>query len=500
MLGGDNFTVRGISFIGRHTAGNTDDPSIYCVALVNQATNARVQGCWFGLAPGGSTQADLKPAAAAVAGFRYRDGGDVYSEGLIVGTDGDGVNDRAEFNVILGCRIGLALELPGARIAGNYFNVFPDGLHFVDVDAVAETIIAQGPDAGEHVENIENGRVTDGTVIGTNGDGVSDSDERNIFAHASYDHDVEFYSSAKNAVIAGNYFGVGVDGVTVGPIPALSTPDLAELPGNGSVRLGSNGDGVSDALEGNLIHSVPGSRLVIAGSGVPIVARRNKMVNNNTRAVPFADGENAVYASYYAPFLADVSAGVAPVLQSLSGGILTGTLPAPSAGYPNAVIDLYRVDPAALAKTNFWPAALVHPLTWLGSYSDNGPGDLDPDPNKFSINVNAFGLSDTTYLAAAASYSTDPALFNGTNAVTSPMSNPISARPSIAISLQLPTGVELSWLGPDGAYKAQINNNVGDTGGWAPVGPSTYTGGRNVIITGFDPFPETIVFYRLINQ
>src|SRR5262249_46014232 len=56
VYGADNFSVRGLCFIGRHTADSEDDPAIYSVALVNEATNARVQGCWFGMLPGGSTQ------------------------------------------------------------------------------------------------------------------------------------------------------------------------------------------------------------------------------------------------------------------------------------------------------------------------------------------------------------------------------------------------------------------------------------------------------------
>jgi len=155
VLAADNVTIRGLSFIARHTAGSDEDPSIYAVALVDQATNAHVNGCWFGLAPGGSSMADLKPMASAVAAFRWRTGGDVYSEGLRFGTDGDGANDRAEFNVALGCRIALALELPGARVSGNYINVFPNGLTFVDVDAIYDQLVTSG--GGESVEGFENG-------------------------------------------------------------------------------------------------------------------------------------------------------------------------------------------------------------------------------------------------------------------------------------------------------------------------------------------------------
>lgn len=507
MLGvfeADNVTIRGLSFIARRTSVDVDaNPAIYAVALIHEATNARVQGCWFGLAPGaGTTIADVKPPAAAVAAYRWRIGGDVYSAGAIIGTDGDGVNDRAEFNVMVGCRDAMALELPRARISGNYVNVFPDGLHFVDLDANyqlwKEAFEADGADLGDlTTENYENGRVTEGSVIGTNGDGVSDSDERNVFGHTVYGTHGEFYSSSANAVLAGNYFGVGVDGVTPAPLSTNEAPDFVEFGGSGQVRIGSNGDGVSDDLEGNLIVNVPGSRFVASGSSVSIVSRRNKLVNCGFSAVPFADGENAPYATYYASYLADASTGVAPVLRRLSGGILSGTIPAAGAGYPNVEFDLYKVDPAALGNTNFWPLPVTHPMTWLGTYTDNGPGDSNPNANEISIDVSGFGLSDTTYVAAAASYSAIPGLFNATNAVTSPMSNPISARPTLSISLEVLGNATLSWLAPEGLFRLEFGNDLNDLGSWFPLGTGTYTGGRNVVPNPHDPFSPG-VFFRLV--
>ena len=507
VLGGDNFDVSGLSFIARYSAGSTEDPGIYAVALVNQATNAHIHGCLFGMAPGGSAQEDLKPVAAAVAAFRYRTGGDVYSFGVKIGTDGDGVTDRKEFNVVLGARDAFPLELPGARISGNYVNVFPNGLTFVDLDATyqawRDALEAGGSDPDDaHMENYENGRVTAGTVIGTNGDGVSDSDERNIFGHVVYDHHGEFYSSSANAVLAGNYFGVGIDGVTPAPLSTNASPDFVEFGGGqGQVRIGSNGDGVSDDLEGNLIVNVPGAMFIKANSATPVVSRRNKMVNCGVAAVPFAEGNNgAQYATYYAPYLADASLGVAPVLQSITGGILKGTIPAPSAAYPNVALDLYLPDSAALAKANFWPAAMTHPGTFLGSYTDNGPGDLNPNVNEISIDVSGLGLTDTTYLAAAASYSSVAGSFNATNAVTSPMSNPVSAKPTLAIKVDSTLNTaELSWLGAPNAYDLQLNNAVEAAGNWFPLPAANHVRGRNVSTTVAERF-EPAYFYRLISK
>ena len=304
VVGGDGFKVRGLAFIGRPTEGSTQDPAIYAIALVQEAKNAKVQGCWFGLMPGEAfTTEKLQPVTDAVAAFRFRDGGDVYSGGLVIGTDGDGVNDVQEFNVMLGCHIAMAIEAPDLRVSGNYVNVFPDGMTFVDVEAINAGLLAAGRSGGDaSVEFMENGRVTDNTIIGTNGDGKSDGNERNIVAHPFYDHDIEFYSSANNAVVAGNYFGVAVDGTTVQTALTQKAPDLISLPGsNASIRVGSNGDGTSDAIEGNLIYGVLGTRFVESGVTVPITARRNRMVDDAFAGFPFADGaDSRAYADYYA--------------------------------------------------------------------------------------------------------------------------------------------------------------------------------------------------------
>ncbi|MBI1839907.1 MAG: hypothetical protein HYR88_03520, partial [Verrucomicrobia bacterium] len=481
------------------------------VALVKQSTHAHIHGCLFGLAPGESTQADLKPVASAVTGFRFRTGGDVYSEGAIIGTDGDGVNDRAEFNVVVGTRNAFGLELPGARLSGNYVNVFPDGLHFVDIDdnyaKWREAYTAGDSDPDDvTIENYENGRVTAGTIIGTNGDGVSDEDERNVFGHVVYDHHGEFYSSSVNAVLAGNYFGVGVDGVTPSPASTNIAPDFIEFGGSGQVRIGSNGDGVSDALEGNLIVNVNGGKFFIGNATTPVVSRRNTLVNCDSAVVPFVSGANGAaskYASYYAAYLADVDQGVAPVLQSVAGGVLKASIPLPSDAYPNVVLDLYKADPAAIAKLSSYPAALVHPGAFLGSYVDNGPGDLNPAVGELSIDVSAFGLSDDTYLTAAASYSSVAGSFNGTEAVTTPMSNPISVRPSLLIRLNLEAGLtELSWLGAPVQFDVHSSPVLtADASGWPLVPISadafTSTGGRNVVTTSIDS-AKAAAFYRLV--
>ncbi|MBK7998509.1 MAG: hypothetical protein IPK15_07280 [Verrucomicrobia bacterium] len=190
------------------------------------------------------------------------------------------------------------------------------------------------------------------------------------------------------------------------------------------------------------------------------------------------------------------------MIKSLSGGILKVSIPAPAAAYPNTALDLYLADTAALAKNNFYPAAMIHPGAFLGTYTDNGPLDTDPAANELSIDVSAFGITDSTVLTAAASYSSVAGNFNAINAVTTPMASPFSANPVLSIKVDaVAFTTELSWLGAPNLFDLQINNNVEDSGNWSPLpaGSVAHTGGRNIVTTGFENF-DGATFYRLISK
>jgi hypothetical protein len=270
---------------------------------------------------------------------------------------------------------------------------------------------------------------------------------------------------------------------------------------SGSIRVGSNGDGVSDTLEGNLIINGSGSVFVVAGSTVPIVARGNKLMNNNYQAVPFAEGQNGRnFLSYYAPYVADPSM-VVPVILAVTNHVLAGSMVDPNGtDYTSAFIDVYSVDPVALANTNYWPAPVTHPLRWLGTFIDNGPGDLDPGNNQFAFNLSSFGLSDDTYLTVAVTYSTSAAVSEVGAAVTSPMALPIAARPGLQIQSNGPGSLLISWLANEGAYQVQQNEFL-DHVNWAEIfgAPPTYMQGRNILEMMIDPFADT-QFFRLLAQ
>lgn len=86
-----------------------------------------------------------------------------------------------------------------------------------------------------------------GAIIGTNGDGVDDIGERNVFGRST--HGI-YINGNQNNWIAGNYFGFGADGVT--PI-GHAGPAIYMRQGSSGNLVGTDGDGVSDDIERNII-------------------------------------------------------------------------------------------------------------------------------------------------------------------------------------------------------------------------------------------------------
>jgi hypothetical protein len=149
-----------------------------------------------------------------------------------IGTDGDGVDDAKERNVIYSNDggTGYGVKLVGGMnvVAGNYIGVITNG-----EDKSANT-------TGVYVSGNNN-------RIGTNGDGTSDTEERNVIS-GNDDHGIVI--SGDNSVVAGNYIGLKKDG------------DEAQANGSNGIvinaqasytRVGTNSNGVGDTAERNVI-------------------------------------------------------------------------------------------------------------------------------------------------------------------------------------------------------------------------------------------------------
>ena len=160
--------------------------------------------------------------------------------GTVIGTDGDGVNDATEGNLISGNGYGVALDssAAGTVIAGN----------FIGTDATGT--VGVGNDSGA-IRTLNSNVVN--TRIGTNADGVSDVLERNVVSGLT-GADGNIFDVGTGTVIAGNFIGTDEKGQTRGRIRRRH---LA-----GSARIGTNADGGRDAVERNVISGNQGAGFV----------------------------------------------------------------------------------------------------------------------------------------------------------------------------------------------------------------------------------------------
>ena len=178
-------------------------------------------------------------------GIRIRSG----AKSNVVGTDGDGLSDEQERNIISGNTTEVTIDGLGTdsnKIAGNFIGTDVTGS--VDLDQTGVGVwIRSGAKSN---------------ILGTNGDGVSDSQERNVIAGNLSGILIEGPGTDAN-IVAGNYVGTDASGATSlgndGPGVQIRGGPISNL-------IGTNGDGLSDAQEGNII-SGNAEGVIIDGRG-----------------------------------------------------------------------------------------------------------------------------------------------------------------------------------------------------------------------------------------
>ncbi|HYC58445.1 MAG TPA: hypothetical protein VEK79_02660 [Thermoanaerobaculia bacterium] len=164
----------------------------------------------------------------------------------VIGTDGDGQADAVERNVIVassnnGSRVGVAVQGRRTRVSGNYIGVGANGT------------VALPNDIGVRINCLFAAPLADGTIVGTDGDGIADAQERNIISGNSTGTgagvELAGTSPCVGQRIAGNYIGLNANGTA-----ALPNKIGVLLQGSGTSNyVGTNGDGNGDAAERNII-------------------------------------------------------------------------------------------------------------------------------------------------------------------------------------------------------------------------------------------------------
>ncbi|MBP7950836.1 MAG: hypothetical protein KA004_14385 [Verrucomicrobiales bacterium] len=440
-------TVRGLAFVGVAGSDSSADPYVYNVGLVRNCSGAKIQGCWFGLDPGVASWAPgpdgkvagVHGARAAVASFRG-DGFD--SSGLIFGTNGDGTGDRGEFNLCMAQRLAVHLQTPSVRLSGNWINVFPDGsLLNLEKQALA---LEDGT-----LEAIENGNPAN-MLIGTDGNGVSDADEGNIIGPLQYDVVVECWGSGNGIVFAGNSVGTGLDNLPAFTLPGMN---LVVLRKNSDLRVGWN---LGGAVETNHVHGLGGPFIGWHGSNntetAAVVSLRGNDLIDNYGGIPHDSSATISDARAFGEALADPSNPAAVVTSTAVQ--IQGTVPLPAAGVAAPVVDVYLAD--AFGLYHFPPAPQGR--SWLASFTENGPGDLDPLPGAFTFDTSALGLTaaERERITITATYS----LTNNRASTTNfSMVGTLTVPPPLSdfTAIPAPGGLQLQWTGgtaPFGVFTA----------------------------------------------
>ncbi len=174
----------------------------------------------------------------------------------VVGTDGDGIGDDVEWNLISGNNGYNGIFLTGANVTDN---VMAGNLIGTDITGT----LALG-NRGSGIE-IKDGASSN--HIGTDANGVSDALERNIIA-GNTGHGLfiwsQFAGPPQSNTVAGNYVGTDITG-TIDIGNGASGVHLGTGASNNIV--GTNGDGIGDSLEGNVISGNARNGVAIADSG-----------------------------------------------------------------------------------------------------------------------------------------------------------------------------------------------------------------------------------------
>lgn len=446
--------IRGLAFL---SSLPTDGNSWYGIAIAHDYghqtavlgvteytegsdANTHINGNWFGVDPGNPTPAGITECQVWIAHYRHRDkstGGtrpELPNIGLTCGVAKGSADPRAEFNVFVGSAYVMDGENIRSRASGNFFGVLPDGVTPIDMSVV---------DPGNWVGHFEWGRYDDSEpmIIGTDGDGVNDADEGNLFGPVRDGSPTfDFYGTGnKTYIIAGNTWGMGVNGVRwTNSINVVS--DFRQDSGT-KVRFGTDFNGVSDELEGNKVYNNWPIADIFGdpnGGVAPnfISGRKHARtdawisVRGNTAVGcfpgPIAPTESFFY-DYWVNYTdtnfvnsAYVSAlDKAPIPELLTTSTksrLAGKIGAPKAAFPKVVVDVYLPDDEGIvngAKFNYpefggtsgW--GFVNGKTYLGSFTDNSAADSNPAVGEFDFDISSLNLAAGTKVTVAVNFLND---------------------------------------------------------------------------------------------
>ncbi|MGK7904369.1 MAG: S8 family serine peptidase [Hormoscilla sp.] len=192
----------------------------------------------------------------------------------IIGTNGDGIADTAEANLISGSyRFGIVINSDSNIVAGNRIGTNQDGSAGI---SNRDGVFVSG----------------DNNIIGTNGDGIADAAEANLISGSGM---MGVFISGKFNAVAGNLIGTNLEGNA-----AIGNSSGVQVSGDHNI-IGTNSDGTADAIEGNLISGngengvqINGDFNVVAGNRIGTNLEGNAALSNSLSGVQVSGNNNII--------------------------------------------------------------------------------------------------------------------------------------------------------------------------------------------------------------
>lgn len=292
------------------------------------SSSNKVQGCYVGISNLGLVSLPNSLNGVSVNGF----------DNNMIGTDGDGVNDLAEKNILSGNAVHgvfiLGASSSGNIVKGNFIGVGRDG----------------SANRGNTIDGVDIDQAINNTIGGTT------PNERNIISGNGFVGVRIQGSGATGNTVQGNFIGTTADGsgalgnssngVGIADVASNTVGGTTATPGTGAgnVISGNNSEGVNifgaastgNTVAGNIIglNSAGTTELGNSSFGVQIfgsdsntiggvtTSHRNVISGNSSNGIRLASADNNLIK---ANFIGTNAAGTAAI-PNLAGGVTLGIL------------------------------------------------------------------------------------------------------------------------------------------------------------------------------
>ncbi len=331
---------------GDELEGNVISGSILNINLtgttnLNESHHNRISGNLIGTNASGTASVGIQAEGVRV----------YVAHDNLIGTDGDGVSDALEGNLISGnIDFGVMLQQTGALnnvVAGNKIGTDITGL------AAIPNGTGSSPRAGILLGGF-------GNRIGTNSDGVSDDLERNLISgNANVAVYAIYFNNLPNplappTIIAGNWMGVDVTG-------------LAALPNNYGIGNKSSSPTIirDNVISGNTYDGISthSSNMLVTGNRIGVGA---------DDATPLGNGQNGLFLSGNENVIGGTGPGEANIIAH------NGTL---SAYYSGVRVGNTGLSNTIRGNRIFANSQLGIDLHWPDGVNINDDGDPDTGGN-----------------------------------------------------------------------------------------------------------------------